>query len=45
MMYQVVVRGFQYFVVNRQGVTCAGPYITRHDAQLVADKLNRSKGR
>jgi hypothetical protein len=42
-MYQVVMRGFQYFVVNSQGATCAGPYITRPDAQLAADKLNRSK--
>jgi hypothetical protein len=43
MMFQVVMRGFDYFVVNRRGVSCAGPYIIRHDAQLVADKFNRSK--
>jgi hypothetical protein len=44
MTYQVVVRGFQYFVVDSHGVTCAGPYIIRHDAQLAADKLSRSEG-
>lgn len=43
-MYQVVMRGLQYFVVNSQGVTCAGPYRTRHDAQFAADSLNGSRG-
>ncbi len=43
-MYQVIMRGFQYFVVNSQGVTCAGPYTNRIDAQVAADGLNRSRG-
>jgi hypothetical protein len=45
MMYQVIMRRFEYCVVNGRGVTCAGPYIIRHDALLAADKLNRRKSR
>jgi hypothetical protein len=43
-MYRVIMRGFQYFVVNGQGVTCAGPFGTRHEAQFAADRLTRSRG-
>jgi hypothetical protein len=43
MMYRVILRGTQYFVVNRQGVTRAGPYSSRRQAQALADRLNRGK--
>jgi hypothetical protein len=43
-MYRVIMRGFQYFLVNGQGVTFSGPYGTRPEAQLAADGLNRSRG-
>jgi hypothetical protein len=43
-MYRVIMRAFQYYVVNGQGVTCAGPFATRHEAQFAADGLNRSRG-
>jgi hypothetical protein len=45
MMYQVIMRRFEYYVVNGRGVMCAGPYIIRHDALLAADQLNRRKSR
>jgi hypothetical protein len=43
-MFGVVMRSFQYFVVNRQGESWAGPYWTRHDADLAAESLNRRAG-
>jgi hypothetical protein len=43
MMYQVVMCHFEFLVMNGQGVRCAGPFIMRHDAQMAADQLNRSK--
>jgi hypothetical protein len=43
-MFRVIVRGFQYFVVNSQGVACAGPYGTRIEAQQAADRLTRGRG-
>jgi hypothetical protein len=44
MSYYVVQRGFQYAVVNSQGVTCAGPYSDRYSAQAACDRLNRGRG-
>jgi hypothetical protein len=43
-MYRVIMRGFQYFVVNSQGVTCGGPYGTPVEAQIAADGFNRGRG-
>jgi hypothetical protein len=43
-MFGVVMRSFQYFVVNRRGESWAGPYWTRHDADLAAESLNRRAG-
>jgi len=42
-MYQVVMRGFQYFVVNDRGVTCAGPFGSRPPALHAAEVLSRSR--
>jgi hypothetical protein len=42
-MCRATTRGFQYFVVNSQGLTCGRPHETQ--AQIAADRRNRNGSR
>jgi hypothetical protein len=42
-MFRVVLRGSQYFVVNDQDITRAGPYDAQLPAQVAAAWMNLRK--